>query len=372
MLRWLLDKQPSDFGRAASALWQLMSRYAWTCGSTKELAGTASTFISPCCELVALSSKYLEHVRTQGSTADHRKALASSLTFARLASLQVAYMRCNALELAILLASPEMQLICSIDLANAALTCLAAACQWKHQQQQQQQQQQIATEQVIGRLQTRGKARSAGTSKASGSSLPVPDAREFEALTGGLPAVVAHFCRDTGSQGPQGLTFAHMYSVPASLAFLYYHTSYLPEGQVTPATSCLAMKLVADAAVGHADMFGEPKFVAALLKQQAERASNSDRSLFIKARAKQLLEQLWQLSTSSIPQQQQQQQQRDKQQPREQGRELQEQDAGCDDHIEQQLELLCMIPELLVALTRNRGAEGDLCSHDSEEGMWVI
>ena len=94
-------------------------------------------------------------------------------------------------------------------------------------------------------------------------------------------------------------------------------------------------------------------------------------SVFIKARGKQLLEQLWQLSTSSVPQQQQQQQQQDNKQHREQGWQLQKQDAGRDDHVEHQLELICMIPELLVVLTRNQGGEENRLSHISEEGMWV-
>ena len=156
-----------------------MSDFGWLFAATEELAGTASTFISPCCELAALSSEYLEHLRAQPPTANHRKFLTSAVIITRLASVQLAYKRSNAMELAIPLASPEMQLICSGDLADAALTCLAAGCQWKHQQQQQEQQ-------VSSRLKNSGKARSAGTSKASGSILPAPDAREFEGLTGGL------------------------------------------------------------------------------------------------------------------------------------------------------------------------------------------
>ena len=364
MLRWLLDKQPFGFSLVASALWQLVSDIGCLCGATEELSWTASTFISPCCELAALSSKYLEHVRAQPPTADHRIFLVSSVTYGRLALVQFAQRRCHALGLAIPLASPDMQLICNGDLADAALTCLAAACQWKHQQQQQQ----LAAEPVNSRLQTRGKACSAGTSKASGNILPAPDAREFEALTGGLSAVVAHFSRVSGSQGPRGLNFSHMDSIPALVAFLLYHTGFLPEGQTTPAASSLAMKLVVDTALVRGDLFGEPKVLAALLTRQAERASSSDRSLFLKARAKQLLEQLWQLSTSSIPQQEEQQ---DKKQPREQGRELQEHDASQGNHMKEQLELTRLIPGLLAVLTRNQGGGGGTCVQINEEGMCI-
>ena len=384
MLRWQLQEQPPTLVTAAGWLWGLVRRTAQLCESTDVLAAAATSFVAPCCDLATLSSAYLTHFTL---LPERHNGMLRTLVAARGGILDFAATR----SLGGATSGPDRLLLSSPDLAEAALTALAASRHSAFLEGRNERALQdtnkttgrgeecssrnggggggggagssssMNSSRRASRSTSRGGCRSSRASRSSRGlaaeegggpvlSFEPPLAHWLAGLCGGLLAVAASIYPTQDEELWEHLRYVCVGQSCNAALFLVHHLAILPLQTPTRAASALAMELILDNA---AACSGTRHCLPNILLQHAQRASAVDRLAVITSRGRLLLELFWQLGGGSG--------QRQQQQPDAGHRALEPYDEAKMrlEEAKVQLQVLSDLPQIICFLTRDgEGLDG--------------